>query len=113
MASKFSGASGALGAEAIELRICLLHFGCASEEFRVVVANLTNWMDKSSPSWAAYRDLMECHLVTLDKRPGVRPVGIGYNLCHAIAKLFMRGSGDQAKTACGSFQLFGDLEAVI
>ena len=77
VASKLSGASGALGAEAMELRNWFLRFGCASEELRVVVASLADWMDNSSPPWAAYRALMTYHLVELDKRPGVRPVGIG------------------------------------
>ena len=36
--SKITGAAGELEAEAIELRNWLLHFGCASEEFRVVLA---------------------------------------------------------------------------
>ena len=40
--SKISGAAGALGAEAIELRNWLLCFGCASEELRVVVARLAD-----------------------------------------------------------------------
>ena len=42
--SNLSGPAGALGAEAIELRNWLLCFGCASEEFRVFVADLSNWM---------------------------------------------------------------------
>ena len=41
---KLSGAAVALGAEAIELRNCLLCFGCMSEEFRVVVTHLSEWM---------------------------------------------------------------------
>ena len=49
VASKLSGAAGALGAEVMELRNWLLHFGCASEEFRVVVASLADWMANSSP----------------------------------------------------------------
>ena len=53
-ASKLSGAAGALGAEAMELRNWLLHFGCASEEFRVVVTSVADWMANSSPPWAAY-----------------------------------------------------------
>ena len=77
VASKLSGAAGALGAEAMELRNWLLCFGCASEEFIVVVTSLADWMDNSSPPWAAYRALMACRLVALDKSPGVRPVGIG------------------------------------
>ena len=55
VASKLSGAADALGAEAIELRNWLLCFGCASEEFRVVVASLSDWMANSSPPWAVYR----------------------------------------------------------
>ena len=49
VASKISGAAGALGADAIELRNWLLSFGCSLEEFRVVVANLETWMTNYSP----------------------------------------------------------------
>ena len=48
--SKISGAAGTLGAEAMDLRNCLLHFGCALEELRVVVASLADWMANSPPS---------------------------------------------------------------
>ena len=49
VASKLSSAACVLGAEAMELRNWLLRFGCASEELRVVVANLDDWMANSSP----------------------------------------------------------------
>ena len=49
VASKLSGAAGALGAEAVKLRNWLLRFGCVSEELRVVVASLADWMANSSP----------------------------------------------------------------
>ena len=98
VASILSGASGALGAEAFELRNCLLHFGCTSEEFRVVVANLVEFM-ANSPPWAAYRVLMACCLVLLDKCMGVRPIGIGETLRRAIVKLVMRDAWDQTKLA--------------
>ena len=113
VASMFSGAAGALGAEAMELRNWLLHFGCASEEFRAAVASLDDWMANSYPPWAAYRALMACRLVMLDKRPGVRPVGIGETIYWALAKLVMRAAGDQAKTVCGNLQLCARLEARI
>ena len=111
--SRISGAAGALGAEAIELQNWLLRFGCASEELRVVVSSLYYWMAKSSPPWAAYRALMACCLVALDKRPGVRPVGISKTLRRALVKLVMRAPGYQAKTACGNLQLCAGLEAGI
>ena len=75
VASKLSVAVGALEAEAIELKIWILHFRCASEELRVVVAILDDWMAKSSPPWAAYCALMACCLVELDKRLGGAPHG--------------------------------------
>ena len=65
------------------------------------------------PPYAAYRALMACHLVALDKRPGVRPVGIGETLRRDLAKLVMRASGYQAKTACGNLQMYAGLEAGI
>ena len=49
VASKFSGAVGALVAEAIDLINCLLCFGCASEELRVFVARLAEWMANFPP----------------------------------------------------------------
>ena len=113
MASKLSGPARALGAEAIELRNWLLHFWCALEEFRVVVADMAYWLATPPPLWDAYRALMACNLVALNKRPGVRPVGIGEMLRRSIAKLVMRVARDQAKTACGSLQLCADIEAVI
>ena len=111
MAYNISGAAGALGAEAIELRNWLLCFGCASEEFRVIVTNLDDWMaTPPPPPWAAYRGLMACRLVALDKCLWVRPIGIGETLRRAITRLFMRAVGDQAKTACGSLQLCAGIE---
>ena len=70
-------------------------------------------MANSSPPWAAYRALMTCRLVVIDKSPGVRPVGIGGVLRQALAKLFMRAAGDQANMACGNLQLCAGLEAGI
>ena len=84
VASKLSGAAGALGAEAIGLRNWLLRFKCATEELRVVIARLVNWMSNSSPPWAAYHALMTFRLLALDKRTGVPPVGIGETLCRAL-----------------------------
>ena len=42
VASMISGAAGALGVEAMELRNWLLCFVCASDEFIVVVTSLTD-----------------------------------------------------------------------
>ena len=70
-------------------------------------------MFNSSPPWAKYRILMSCHQLVLDKRPGVRPVGIEETLRWALANLVMRAAGEQTKTACGNLQLCAGLKAVI
>ena len=49
VASKISGAAGVLGAEAIELRNWLICIGCVSEERKVVISSLADYMDNSSP----------------------------------------------------------------
>ena len=113
LASKLSGAAGALGAEAIELRNWLLCFGCLLEELRVVVSSLADWMENSSPPWAAYGAPMACCMVAFDKILGLRLVGIGETLRWALAKIGLRTAEDQAKTACGSLQLCAVLEAGI
>ena len=87
--SNIFGAAGALGVEAIELRNWILCFRCALEEQRVVFARLTECMANSSPPWSAYFTPMDCRLVALDKRPGMRPVGIREALCRALAKIVM------------------------
>ena len=46
---KHYGAEGKLWTEAIELRNWLLCFRCASEELRVVVASLYDWMANPPP----------------------------------------------------------------
>ena len=68
--SKLSGAAGALGVEEIELINWLICFGCMSEELSIPVANMDEWMYNSSPPWAAYRALMSCRLVALEKIQG-------------------------------------------
>ena len=99
----------ALGAEAIELRNWLLRFGCASDKLRVVIAILADWMANSSHPLDAYRALIYYCLVVLDKRPGVRPVGIGETLCRALAKLVIKAYGEHAKKACGNIHLCAGL----
>ena len=81
VAYKISGTAGALEAEATYLKNWLFCFEFLSEEFRVLVADLDDWMANSSPPWASYCVLIACHLVSLDKRPGLCPVWIGGMLC--------------------------------
>ena len=80
---------------------------------KVVITRLADWMANSPPTWATYRALMDYCLVVLDKRPGVRPVGIGETLCRALAKLIIKASGEHTKKACGNIHLCAGIKAGI
>ena len=49
------------------------------------------------PPWDAYRALMACRLLALDKIPGVCHVVIRETILRALDKLILREAGDQAK----------------
>ena len=54
VASNILGAAGTLGAEVVELINCLLRIGCLSEELRVVVSRISDWMSNSPPPPGPY-----------------------------------------------------------
>ena len=91
----------------------LLRHGQASHLLREELAAWTEWLSNCSPPFAAYRALMGCRLIALDKEPGVRPLGIGEIWRRAIAKCALSVCGQDAKAACGSTNLCAGLEAGI
>ena len=56
---------------------------------------------------------MENRLCSLDKQPGVHPLGIGCIIRRLITKCALKAGGADAKAACGSKQLCAGLKAVI
>ena len=77
MASKMRGGAVLSGVDAIAMGNWLLRHGKSSQQLREELAEWTEWLCNGVPPFAAYRALMACRLVALDKVPGVRPVGIG------------------------------------
>jgi len=69
--TQLSGGAGLGGTDAVDLRNWLLCFGAESEAFREEMAQWAMWLANDSPPWPAYRALMACRLVALDKQPGV------------------------------------------
>ena len=55
---------------------------------------MTGWLPPPPPPWDAYRKLMACRIVELDKIPGVIPVRIEEMLRRAHAKIVMRAVGN-------------------
>ena len=77
------------------------------------MAAWVEWLGNTHPPWAAYRALMACRLVALDKQPGVRPVGIGEVHRRLLAKLVVAAAGSDAIISCGSANLCAGLSAGI
>ena len=113
IAGKLQGGAGPSSVDALALKKWLLNYGVASQILREELAAWTEWLANGHPPWAAYRAMMYCRLVALDKCPGVRPLGIGEVWRRAIAKCVLAECGDDAKAACGSTQLCAGLEAGI
>jgi hypothetical protein len=113
VALKLSGAAGPGGTDAVDLRNWLLRFGAESEHLRDALASITEWLANDSPPWAAYRGLMACRLIALDKSPGVRPVGIGEVYRRLMAKCLLEVVGHQATAAAGNLNLCAGLPAGI
>ena len=84
-----------------------------SEAIRDVIVKLSECVDNSSPPWAAYHTIMGFHLVSLDKRLWVRPMGIGETLIRALANILMREAGVQANMSYGKLHLCAKIESGI
>ena len=54
---------------------------------------------------------MAKELAAQDKQPGIRPVGVGETWHRIMAKCLLKVAGPEAKSACGTTQLAGGLEA--
>ena len=84
-----------------------------SGELRLIVAEVGEWLSNGWPLWATYRALMFGRLITLEKSPGIRPVGIGETWRRLLDKCLLWVSGQEAKASCGTEQLAGGVEAGI
>ena len=113
VAAKLSGAAGLSGVDAVALNDWLLRYGPESDSLREEMAAWAEWLGNESPPWAAYRALMACRLVALDKEPGTRPVGIGEIFRRLLAKAIVLTAGSHATTACGNRNLCAGLPAGI
>ena len=113
VAGRISGGARPRGTDSVSLQHWLLRFCAASAELRLIVGDFVEWLGNGRPPWAAYRTLMSCRLIALDKQPGIRPVGVGETWRHIMAKCLLKVAGTEAKTTCGTTQLAGGLETGI
>eukprot|EP00919_Chromeraceae_sp_WS-2016_P005969 GHVR01013979.1.p1 GENE.GHVR01013979.1~~GHVR01013979.1.p1 ORF type:complete len:467 (+),score=48.41 GHVR01013979.1:1308-2708(+) len=95
----------------------MLKFGKLSLTLREATATLTNRLTNTVVPWTDIHGLMANKLIAIDKKPGVRPIGIGEALRRLIAKAVLLETKEEAQIACGTIQtctgLPGGVEATI
>lgn len=113
VAHKLHGGGGPSGVKADQWTDFLLRYGRSSHQLREAVAALGNKLANEDVPWERIRGLMASRLVALDKRPGVRPIGVGECLRRLLGKCMAEVTGDEVTNACLQNQLCGGLSGGI
>jgi len=113
VAHQLQGGAGPGGCDALFWHDVLLRYGSSSVHLSDSVAALCCCLCNSIVSWDDVRALMASHLITLNKCPGIRPIGIGETLHRVIGKAVCLATCLDAALVCGSDQLCVGLQAGI
>eukprot|EP00957_Ditylum_brightwellii_P141950 10814263-Ditylum_brightwellii.AAC.2 len=71
------------------------------------------WLANTETAWATNCVIVAGHLITLDKCPGICPVGVGKILLQIMGKGIIAMCGEDATEACGIKQLCSGIKAGI
>ena len=77
------------------------------------MADFTEWLINGRTPSAAYREMVGRPMIALDKKPGVRPVGVRETWHRLMVKYILRIIGQEVNDACGTEHLTGEVEAGI
>ena len=110
---KISERSGPRGMDSEALQGRILKFGEDSTRLRTIVETFVGWLANGSPPWESYRSFMSGRLITLDKQPGIRPVGVVETWRHIFEKIVIKVTVLESTMACQDDQLCAGLKVVI
>ena len=113
VAQQLKGTTGLGGTDGPTLKGWFLCHKGVSKTLCKAVARLTKWLSNDIRPWEAIRALMSNRLIALDKKPGVRPIGIGQIWQRLMAKTMVPIAGPIATDTCGTDQLCAGLKAGI
>ena len=81
------------GTDSEALQGWLLKIWEYSTRLRTSMETFFEWLANGSPPWAAYRAFVSGRLITLDKQPGIQPVGVGEMWQRLFAKIVLKVTG--------------------
>jgi len=99
---QLQGGAGPGGCDTSFWHDVLHHYVSSSAHLRDSVAALFCHLCNSIVPWDDVRALMASHLITLNKYPGIRSIGIGETLCRVIGKTVCLATHLDAALICGS-----------
>lgn len=106
-ALKMKGAAGPSGVDAHKWRRLCTCFKDASRDLCASLASVARRLCSSYVNPSLVAPLLACRLIALDKRPGIRPIGIGDVARRIIAKALLSIIGPDVQDASGCQQLCG------
>ena len=102
-----NGAAGPSGLDSHEWRcLCTSHKG-ASRDLCAALASVAVMVCTTHVHPSSIAPLLACHLIALDKHPGVCPIGFGDTACQIIAKAVLSIIKPDIQDATGCQQMCG------
>ena len=113
VASQIKGGSGPSGMDAQGWRKILVSkvYGQEGEDLRKVYAEVIKKMCREKINDKSLESFLACRLVPLDKKPGLRPIGIGEILRRIAGKVVMSISKNDVMNSVSRIQLCAGQEA--
>ena len=99
------GAAGPSGVDAIGWRRLCTSFRGASDELCLSMASVARRISSEYVDPESLSSYIACRLIALDKKPGVRPIGVGEVSRRIISKAVLSVIHSDIKEAAGSVQL--------
>ena len=108
-----SGGPTLIDADGWKHILCSKSYGKCNDTLAQAIADVTKRLCTETIAPTMLSDLLASRLIPLDKRPGVRPIGIGEVLRRIITKTVTRTIKEHIKEASGSLQTCSGIESGI
>ena len=113
VAREIWGISVPRGTDSEALQGWIIKIGEYSKILHTSVKKFVDWLSNKIPTWTAYHKFMSDLLISLDKQPGVCPVGAREMRRRLFANIFLKFTGIEVTIAFQDDHLCAGLKEVI